>query len=165
MADFKTKRIEYINNWPNIKRFEAELQYEEKESSLVDTASQMIAKISNRLTVAVQDIVKLAFDGNHMHFFDTVTEMSLLERDGGYEVIEENAEGASFVPPTPQEMAERIAIARSQTKEMKALERKEKIKSTINSLLKKNTEEAPVEEAPVEEVAEETEEQSSSDEE
>jgi trigger factor len=49
--------------------------------------------------------------------------------------------------------------------EKKALERKEKIKSTINSLLKKNTEEAPVEEAPVEEVAEETEEQSSSDEE
>ena len=34
MADFKTKRIEYINNWPNIKRFEAELQYEEKFRSI-----------------------------------------------------------------------------------------------------------------------------------
>ncbi len=34
MANFKTKRIEYINNWPNTKRFEAELRYEEKYQSI-----------------------------------------------------------------------------------------------------------------------------------
>lgn len=30
MPDFKTKRIEYINNWPNADKFEFESQYEEK---------------------------------------------------------------------------------------------------------------------------------------
>ena len=62
-------------------------------------------------------------------------------------------------------MAERIAVARSQTKEMKALERKEKFKSTINSLLKKNTNEEPTEETPVETPVETTEEETPSDEE
>ena len=33
MADFKRKRIEYINNWPNAEKFDAERQYEEKYKS------------------------------------------------------------------------------------------------------------------------------------
>lgn len=147
-------RIEVVEKLGSETQIYCELAYKEKESSLVDTASQMIAKISNRLSVSIQDIVTLAFDGNHMHFFDTVTEMSLLERDDGYEVIEENAEGAAFVPPTPQEMAERIAVARSQTKEMKSLERKEKIKATFNSLLKKKSDDV-TEEENVDEIVEE----------
>ena len=34
MADFKTKRIEYINNWPNADKFDVERQYEEKYKSV-----------------------------------------------------------------------------------------------------------------------------------
>ena len=30
MSDYKSKRIEYINNWPTMPRFDIELQYEEK---------------------------------------------------------------------------------------------------------------------------------------
>lgn len=43
----------------------------------------------------------------------------MLERDEHYEVIPENAEGAAFVPPTPQEMQAQIEAARVVTKEMK----------------------------------------------
>ena len=57
--------------------------------------------------------------------FDAETEATLLERDEGYEVIEENAEGSAFVPPTPQEMRARIDAARVVTKEMKAQARKD----------------------------------------
>jgi hypothetical protein len=85
----------------------------------------MIAKISSRAVVALNDIIDLAFDANHIHLFDGETEASLLERDAGYEVIEENAEGSAFVPPTPQEMREKIDAARVITKEMKAQMRKD----------------------------------------
>ena len=71
------------------------------------------------------EIIDLAFDANHIHLFDGETEASLLERDAGYEVIEENAEGSAFVPPTPQEMRAKIDAARIVTKEMKAQARKD----------------------------------------
>ena len=71
------------------------------------------------------EVIELAFDANHIHMFDGETEASILERDEGYEVIEENAEGSAFVPPTPQEMRDQIAAARSVTKEMKAQMRKD----------------------------------------
>ena len=34
MTDFKTKRIEYINNWPNADKFDVERQYEKKYKSV-----------------------------------------------------------------------------------------------------------------------------------
>ena len=121
----------------------------------------MIAKISSRAVVALNDVVELAFDANHIHLFDGETEASLLERDAGYEVIEENAEGSAFVPPTPQEMRDRIASARSVTREMKAQMRKdERMAKLAEKRAKKAAaeveavqavEEAPVEEAAVEE--------------
>ena len=87
--------------------------------------------------------------------FDGETEATMLERDAGYEVIEENAEGSAFVPPTPQEMREKIDAARVITKEMKAQARKESMKELFAKIKPgaKNTE-APVEEAPVEETEE-----------
>ena len=121
----------------------------------------MIAKISSRAVVSLNDVIELAFDANHIHLFDGETEASILERDAGYEVIEENAEGSAFVPPTPQEMRDRIAAARSVTKEMKAQMRKdERMAKLAEKRAQKlaaaeaaaaTTEEAPVEEAPVEE--------------
>ena len=63
--------------------------------------------------------VELAFDAKHIHLFDGYTEATMLERDEHYEVIPENAEGAAFVPPTPQEMQAQIDAARVVTKEMK----------------------------------------------
>ena len=68
----------------------------------------------------------------------------------GYEVIEENAEGSAFTPPTPQEMAERISAARIITKEMKAQARKDA--RMAKRVAAKEKLEAPVEELDVEAV-------------
>ena len=141
-----------------------ELDYEDKETSIIDNSSQMIAKISSRATVAVNEVIELAFDSKHIHLFDGETEATLLERDENYEVIEENAEGAAFVPPTPQEMRARIDAARIVTKEMKAQARKDArmAKAAEKAAVKAAmapVEETPAEEAPAEETpAEETEE-------
>ena len=96
-----------------------DLDYESGKNSVVDNAAQMIAKISSRAIVKLDDIVDLAFDAHHIHLFDGVTEATMLERDEHYDVIPENAEGAAFVPPTPQEMQAQIDAARVVTKEMK----------------------------------------------
>ena len=161
-------RIDVIEKLGAETQIYCELDYEGKETSIIDNATQMIAKISSRAVIALNDVVALAFDANHIHLFDGETEASLLERDAGYEVIEENAEGSAFTPPTPQEMRERIAAARSVTKEMKAQARKD---ARMEKLAAKKaakaeaeaakaaeveaTEEAPVEEAPVEETNDE----------
>ena len=159
-------RIDVIEKLGAETQVYCELDYEGKQSSLIDNSTQMIAKISSRAVVALNDIVTLAFDANHVHLFDGETEASILERDAGYEVIEENAEGSAFVPPTPQEMRDRIASARSVTREMKAQMRKdERMAKLAEKRAKKaaleaeaaTTEaaaEAPVEEAAAEEVVE-----------
>ncbi len=165
-------RIEVIEKLGAETQVYCELDHEGKESSIIDNSTQMIAKISSRAIVAVNDVVDLAFDAKHLHLFDGETELSILERDEGYEVIEENAEGCAFVPPTPQEMRDRIAAARSVTKEMKAQMRKDarmeklaerraaKAAAAEAAAQAKLAEEAeaPVEEAPVEEVEAATEE-------
>ncbi len=120
-----TARIEVIEKLGAETQIYCELDHEGKESSVIDNSTQMIAKISSRAVVALKDVVELAFDANHIHIFDSATEASMLERDAGYEVIEENAEGSAFTPPTPQEMSDRIAAARIVTKEMKAQARKD----------------------------------------
>ena len=96
-----------------------DLDYEQDKNSVIDNAAQMIAKISFRAVVGLGEIVELAFDAKHIHLFDGVTEATMLERDEHYDVIPENAEGAAFVPPTPQEMKAQIDAARVITKEMK----------------------------------------------
>ena len=163
-----TARIDVIEKLGAETQIYCELDHEGKESSVIDNSTQMIAKISSRAVVALNDIVTLAFDANHIHMFDGETEASLLERDEGYEVIEENAEGAAFTPPTPQEMRARIDAARIVTKEMKAQAKKDArmaklaAKQAAQTAVVEETpveeapvEEAPVEEAPVEEVSEE----------
>ncbi len=123
-----------------------------KESSLTDNSTQMIAKISSRAVVSLNEIVDLAFDAHHIHLFDSETEATLLERDEGYEVIEENAEGSAIVPPTPQEMRAMIDAARKETKEMKAWRKKEERKAkaaakkaAAEEVVEETTEAAPVE--------------------
>ncbi|MBO5240394.1 MAG: ABC transporter ATP-binding protein, partial [Clostridia bacterium] len=118
-------RIEVIEKLGAETQIYCELDHEGKESSVIDNSTQMIAKISSRAVVALKDVIELAFDAHHIHMFDGETEATLLERDEGYEVIEENAEGSAFVPPTPQEMRARIDAARIVTKEMKAQARKD----------------------------------------
>ena len=137
-------RIEVIEKLGAETQIYCELDHEGKESSVIDNSTQMIAKISSRAVVALKDVVELAFDAHHIHMFDGETEATLLDRDEGYEVIEENAEGSAFVPPTPQEMRSRIDSARIVTKEMKAQARKD---ARMAKLAKKT---ATVEEAPVE---------------
>ena len=118
-------RIEVIEKLGAETQIYCELDHADKESSVIDNSTQMIAKISSRANIEKGQIVDLAVDAHHIHMFDSVTEASLLERDEGYEVIEENAEGSAFVPPTPQEMREKIDAARIVTKEMKAQMRKD----------------------------------------
>ena len=133
-------RIEVIEKLGAETQIYCELDHEGKESSVIDNSTQMIAKISSRAVVALKEVVELAFDAHHIHLFDGETEATILERDEGYEVIEENAEGSAFVPPTPQEMRARIDAARSETKEMKAFKRKQ---ARMAKSSEKTSEEAP----------------------
>ena len=119
-------RIEVIEKLGAETQIYCELDHESKESSVIDNTTQMIAKISSRAVISLKDIIDLAFDAYHIHLFDGYTEATILERDEGYEVISENAEGSAFVPPTPQEMRAQIDSARIVTKEMKAQMRKDK---------------------------------------
>ena len=154
-------RIDVIEKLGAETQIYCELDHEGKVASIIDSSTQMIAKISSRAVVALNDIIELAFDANHIHMFDGETEASLLERDAGYEVIEENAEGAAFVPPTPQEMRAKIDAARIVTKEMKAQARKDARmakraeKAQAKAAVEAPVEEAPAEEAPVEETKDE----------
>ena len=149
-------RIEVIEKLGAETQIYCDLDHEKEETSIVDNASQMIAKISSRAHIELHDVIDLAFDAYHLHLFDTETEATLLERDEGYEVIEENAEGAAYTPPTPQEMRARIDAARIVTREMKAQARKD---AKMAKLAAKNTaaekSQEPVEEAPAEENVEE----------
>ena len=147
-------RIEVIEKLGAETQIYCELDHEGKESSVIDNSTQMIAKISSRAVVALNDVIELAFDAHHIHMFDGETEASILERDEGYEVIEENAEGSAFVPPTPQEMRARIDAARIVTKEMKAQARKDARMAKLaakQQAAKVASAPAPVEESPVEE--------------
>ena len=141
-------RIEVIEKLGSETQLYCELDHEGKESSVIGNSTQMIAKISNRAVVAVKDVIDLAFDAHHIHMFDAETEATLLERDEGYEVIEENAEGSAFVPPTPQEMRARIDAARVVTKEMKAQARKD---ARIARLAERRAKKEAVQEAAKEE--------------
>jgi multiple sugar transport system ATP-binding protein len=147
-------RIEVIEKLGAETQIYCELDHEGKETSVIDNSTQMIAKISSRAVVNLKDIVDLAFDANHIHLFDGETEATLLERDEGYEVIEENAEGSAFVPPTPQEMRARIDAARIETKEMKAQKRKDAKMAKLAEKNKAKEAAAKVEEEPVEENSE-----------
>ena len=145
-------RIDVIEKLGAETQIYCELDHEGKENSIIDNSTQMIAKISSRAVVALNDVVELAFDANHIHMFDGETEATILNRDEGYEVIEENAEGSAFVPPTPQEMRARIDAARIVTKEMKAQARKDARMAKMAAKQQAAAEAAAVEEAPVEDV-------------
>ena len=144
-------RVEVIEKLGAETQIYCELNHEAKESSIVDNTSQMIAKISSRAVVNLHDVIELAFDTTHIHLFDGETEATILERDEGYEVIEANAEGSAFTPPTPQEMRARIDSARIVTREMKAQKRRD-AKMVKKAAKAEATEEV---EAPAEETTEE----------
>ncbi|MBO5525966.1 MAG: sn-glycerol-3-phosphate ABC transporter ATP-binding protein UgpC [Clostridia bacterium] len=113
-------RIEVIEKLGAESQIYCALDYMEEKNTIVDSANQMVAKVNSRSTIKRGDIAELAFDAKHIHLFDQYTEATLLERDEFYDDIPENAEGSSFVPPTPQEMKERITAARAATKDKKA---------------------------------------------
>ena len=156
-------RIEVIEKLGAETQIYCDLDYENDKGSIVDNAAQMIAKISSRATVNLGEIVELAFDAKHIHLFDGYTEATMLERDEHYDVIPENAEGAAFVPPTPQEMKAQIDAARVITKEMKkqakrdaklAAKKEESAAVAEAPVVEAPVADVPVEAAPVEEVTE-----------
>ena len=118
-------RIEVIEKLGAETQIYCEFNYNSTENTIIDNDSQAIAKISNRAVVNLNEVVELAIDAHHIHVFDADTEASILERDEGYEVIEANAEGAAYVPPTAQEMRAILDAARVVTKEMKAQAKKD----------------------------------------
>ena len=136
-------RIDVIEKLGAETQIYCELDYADKESSVIDNSTQMIAKISSRAVVELKSVIELAFDANHLHMFDGETEATMLNRDAGYEVIPENAEGSAFVPPTPQEMRAQIDAARIVTKEMKAQAKKD---AKMAKLAQKQAEKAAAEE-------------------
>ena len=149
-------RVDVIEKLGAETQIYCELDYATENTVIVDSISQMIAKISSRAIVNLNEVIELAFDANHVHLFDGETEASILERDAGYEVVEGNAEDSAFVPPTPQEMKARIDAARTETKEMKAFKRKEARREFVANLKSKMMTKSETEE-PTEELPEETE--------
>lgn len=97
----------------------------EKSESIVGGVSNMVARIDSRSNVARGEIAEFALDARHIHLFDTDTELSLLERDEGYEKTPENEAAASYVPPTPREMRAILDKNRAVSKEEKAAVRRE----------------------------------------
>ena len=151
-------RVEVIEKLGAETQIYCELDYATENTVVVDSISQMIAKISSRAIVNLNEVIELAFDANHLHMFDGETEATILERDAGYEYIEENAEDSAFTPPTPQEMAARIDAARKETKEMRAFKRKDARREFMSNLKNKITgKAAPKADETVEEVVEEVE--------
>lgn len=152
-------KIEVIEKLGAETQIYCDLDYENDRNTVVDNAAQMIAKISSRAVVNLGEVVELAFDAHHIHLFDGETEATMLERDEHYDVIPENAEGAAFVPPTPQEMRAQIEAARVVTKEMKKQAKRDEKMARLNAAKKAEEGgepapvETPAEEAPVEEVA------------
>ena len=142
-------KIEVIEKLGAEMQIYCDVDYMSEKNSIVDAAAQMVAKISSRATVELGSVIDLAFDARHIHLFDGITEATMLERDEHYDVIPENAEGASFVPPTPQEMQAQIDAARVVTKEMKKqMKRDEKMaaKKAAAQAAAETPAEAPVEE-------------------
>ena len=107
-------RVEVIEKLGAETEVYCELDYNEEEEDLKKVTS-LIARIPSRAEVELKEVIKLAFDAEHLHLFDEETEATLLERDDGYEVVKGNEE-AFFVPPTPQEMKERIEKSRPSLK-------------------------------------------------
>lgn len=113
-------KLEVIEQLGAEKQIYCDVDFNSDKNTIVDSQSQMVAKISSRADVKLGEIIDVALDAKHIHLFDGYAEYTLLERDEHYDDIPENAEGAAFVPPTPQEMKAQIDAARVVTKEMKA---------------------------------------------
>ena len=126
-----------------------DVEEEGKVRSLVETATQMIARVDSRSKTERDQKVALAIDIMHSHIFDAETELTILEGEGT----------KAYVPVLElqrQEEARLYAEAHPEAQEKKGLfaafGRKRKAKEEV---VEAPVEEAPVEEAPVEETTEE----------
>lgn len=112
-------RVEVIEKLGAETQVYCELDYADKEFSVIDNSTQMIAQVPSRTEIALKEVLQFAFDAERIHLFDEDTEMTVLERDEGYETIAENAQDAAYLPPTPQEMKARIESANASSKNKK----------------------------------------------
>ena len=88
---------------------------------ITDVIADMLTRIRNANDAKHQS-VDIPASGMKKAIAEILNEEGYIKN---YEVIEENAEGAAYTPPTPQEMRARIDEARIVTKEMKAQARKD----------------------------------------
>jgi multiple sugar transport system ATP-binding protein len=63
----------------------------QKDKIVDENETIMIARVDPRTKVQKDEIVKLAFDAQHIHLFSKETELSLLKRDEGYVEAKEEA--------------------------------------------------------------------------
>ena len=127
---------------------EAPIEEDGKVKSLVDSATQMIAKVDSRSKTERDQVVELAIDIMHSHLFDKETELTILEGEGT----------KAYVPVVElqrQEEKRRYAEEHPEASEDKPkflglFGKKKKAVKAEDAL----TEEVPAEEAPAEEPAE-----------
>ena len=127
---------------------EAPIEEDGKVKSLVDSATQMIAKVDSRSKTERDQVVELAIDIMHSHLFDKETELTILEGEGT----------KAYVPVVElqrQEEKRRYAEEHPEASEDKPkflglFGKKKKAVKAEDAL----TEEVPAEETPAEEPAE-----------
>lgn len=79
-----------------------DLDGKEAKKSVIGSSSQLIARTKSRANVVAGENVKLTADCNRIHLFDGYTGLSMLARDGEYQVIPAFEKDAAFVPKAEQ---------------------------------------------------------------
>jgi multiple sugar transport system ATP-binding protein len=112
-------------------------------ASIVDDVSNLTAKVNSRSTTKAGDMVKIALDVDHAHFFDKETEVTICARDEENKAVIEEIQARR-----EQEEAEKAAAAalKLAEEEAKLAEAAEKARLKMEKKLAKKAAKQPVEE-------------------
>ena len=130
---------------------EAPAEEDGKVKSLVDSATQMIAKVDSRSKTERDQVVELAIDIMHSHLFDKETELTILEGEGTKAYVpvvelQRQEEKRKYAEEHPEEAEEKPKFFGLFGKKKKA-----KVEAPVEAPAEEKAEETPAEEAPAEE--------------
>ena len=110
-------------------------------ASIVDDVSNLTAKVNSRSTTKAGDMVKIALDVDHAHFFDKETEVTICARDEENKAVIEEIQARR-----EQEEAEKAAAAalKLAEEEAKLAEAAEKARLKMEKKLAKKAAKQPV---------------------